>query len=93
MPSFYLSFTGAQKAYDNIRDLLPLEEQLVEKLSPSSDYLLKAGESVTGYYTYPFGKDHLETVLNLSAASVEIPAAQAVKDELALQLGRMFNLL
>ncbi|MGI8386747.1 DUF5068 domain-containing protein [Robertmurraya sp. P23] len=88
MPSFYLSFTGAQKAYDNIRDLLPLEEQLVEKLSPSNDYLLKAGESVTGYYTYPFGKDHLETVLNLSTASVEVPAAQAVKGEFSSQIGK-----
>ncbi|WP_391560644.1 DUF5068 domain-containing protein [Robertmurraya sp.] len=88
MPSFYLSFTGAQKAYDNIRDLLRLEEQLVEKLSPSNDYLLKAGESVTGYYTYPFGKDHLETVLNLSTASVEIPAAQAVKGEFSSPIGK-----
>lgn len=88
MPSFYLSFTGAQKAYNNIRDLLPLEEQLVEKLSPSNDYLLKAGESVTGYYTYPFGKDHLETVLNLSTASVEIPAAQAIKGEFSSPIGK-----
>ncbi len=88
MPSFYLSFTGAQKAYNNIRDLLPLEEQLVEKLSPSNDYLLKAGESVTGFYTYPFGKDHLETVVNLSTASVEIPAAQAIKGEFSSPIGK-----
>src|SRR5690606_41418557 len=61
MPAFYLSFTGAEKVYNNYRDLLPEEEQLPIKLSPSNDYLLKPGESVTGYYTYPLGKTHLRS--------------------------------
>lgn len=88
MPAFYLSFTGAEKAYNNYRDLLPVEEQLAEKLSPSNDYLLKAGESVTGYYTYPFGEDHLQKVLEVSTAAVEVPAAQAVKGDFGSPIGK-----
>ncbi|MFC7685973.1 DUF5068 domain-containing protein [Ureibacillus sp. GCM10028918] len=87
-PFFYLSFTGAQKAYNNYRDLLPLEDQLSEKLSPSNDYLLKAGESVTGYYTYPFGQDDLQAALNVSTTAVEVPAALAVKDDFGSAIGK-----
>lgn len=88
MPAFYLSFTGAEKQYNNYQNLLPREEQLINKLSPSTDYLLKAGESVTGYYTYPFGQDHWQTVLDVSTASVEVPAAQAVKGEFGNPIGK-----
>lgn len=88
MPAFYLSFTGAQKAYNNHRYLLPAEEQLVEKLAPGNDYLLKAGETVTGYYTYPFGKDDLQTILDVSTVAVEVPAAQAVKGEFGNPIGK-----
>lgn len=87
-PFFYLSFTGAEKDYNNYRDLLPAEVQLSEKLSPSNDYLLKAGESVTGYYTYPFGADHLQAALNVSTTAVEVPAALAVKDDFGSAIGK-----
>ncbi|MDN4495210.1 DUF5068 domain-containing protein [Ureibacillus aquaedulcis] len=87
-PFFYLSFTGAQKAYNNYRDLLPLEDQLSEKLSPTNDYLLKAGESVTGYYTYPFGQDDLQAALNVSTTAVEVPAALAVKEDFGSAIGK-----
>lgn len=88
MPSFYMSFTGAQKAYNNDKYLLPEEAQLPTKLAPSSDYLLKAGESVTGYYTYPLGKDVLDKVLDLSTVAVEIPSAQAEKGEFSSPIGK-----
>ena len=88
MPAFYLSFTGAPKAYNNYRDLLPLEEQLPTKLAPAEDYLLKSGESVSGYYTYPFGKDDLDTILELSTVAVEVPAAQAEKGEFSSPIGK-----
>ncbi|WP_369797417.1 DUF5068 domain-containing protein [Paucisalibacillus sp. EB02] len=87
MPAFYLSFTGAEKDYNNYRDLLPEEDQLPVKLSPSNDYVLKAGESVTGYYTYPFGKTHLKTALEVSTVAVDVPAAQAVKGDFGNPIG------
>lgn len=87
-PFLYLSFTGAEKDYNNFRDLLPPEEQLVEKLSPTNDYLLKAGETVTGYYTYPFGQDHLQDALNVSTVTVEVPAPLAVKDDYSSTIGK-----
>lgn len=87
-PFLYLSFTGAEKDYNNFRDLLPPEEQLVEKLSPTNDYLLKAGETVTGYYTYPFGQDHLQDALNVSTVTVEVPAPLAVKDDFSSTIGK-----
>lgn len=88
MPAFYLSFTGADTVYNNYRDLLPEEDQLPVKLSPSNDYLLPAGETVTGYYTYPFGKAELAKALEVSTTSVEIPAAQAVKGEVSSPIGK-----
>lgn len=88
MPSFYMSFTGAQKDYNNYKDLLPEEAQLPTKLSPSNDYLLKAGESVTGYYTYPFGKDDLDKIIDLSTVQVEVPQAQGEKDNYDSLIGK-----
>lgn len=88
MPSFYMSFTGATKQFNNYRYLLPSEKQITEKLAPSNDYLLKAGESVTGYYAYPLGKDVLEAALAVSTTSVEVPAAQAVKGEFGSPIGK-----
>lgn len=76
MPSFYMDFTGAQKSFNNYKDLLPEDEQLPTKLSPSNDYLVEAGETVTGYYTYPLGEDILKDALDASTVSVEVPTPQ-----------------
>ena len=87
-PFFYMSYTGAQKAYNNYKDLIPEEEQIPTMLGPSNDYLLKAGESVTGYYAYPFGKDHLEEVLDASTATVEVPTPRADMDDYDSSIGK-----
>lgn len=87
-PHLYMSFTGAEKAYNNYKDLLPEEEQLPTKLSPSNDYLLEAGETVTGYYAYPFGQDDLETIMDLSTVQVEVPQAQGEKDSFDSPIGK-----
>lgn len=93
-PFFYMSFTGAQKDYNNYKDLLPEEAQLPTKLSPSNDYLLKAGESVTGYFAYPFGKDDLAKIIELSTVQVEVPEAQGKKGSYDTPIGKRgkFNL-
>ena len=88
MPALYMSFTGAQKAYNNYRDLLPREDQLPEKLDFPSDYLIKAGESVTGYYAYPFDKETLEYVLELSTVVVDVPKPHADKDDVNSNFGK-----
>ncbi|WP_036689181.1 DUF5068 domain-containing protein [Paucisalibacillus globulus] len=89
MPAFYLSFTGAEKAYNDYRDLLPEEDRLSEILSPTNDYELKAGESVTGYYAYPFGKSHLQVALDVSTVAVEVPAAESVKGDFGNPIGKV----
>nr|WP_245975381.1 DUF5068 domain-containing protein [Oceanobacillus chungangensis] len=88
MPAFYASFTGAPKDYNNYRDLLPLEGQLPSILAPDNDYLLKAGETVTGYYTYPFGKEHLSSALDASTVSVEIPEPILEKGDFGSSIGK-----
>lgn len=93
MPTFYLSFTGADKAYNNYKELLPEEEQLPEKLSPSNDYTLKAGESVTGYYAYPFGKSHLQQALDVGTVAIDVPSLLKRKKETSvIRLERKANL-
>ena len=94
MPTFDLSYTGAPKIYSNNRNLIPLEEQLPAMLGPDNDYALEPGQSVTGYYTYSLGKSHLDTALDLSTVSVDVPPAQAVKGEFGSPIGQdgKFNL-
>lgn len=91
MPSLDMSFTGAQKVYSNDRDLIPKEDQLPVKLSPDNDYLVKAGATVSGYIAYPFGKDDLTKILELSTVSVEVPEAQANKGKFDAPIGSPGN--
>nr|WP_067843059.1 DUF5068 domain-containing protein [Amphibacillus sediminis] len=91
MPDFYLSFTGADKHYNNYRNLLPLEEQLPGKLTPDTDYLVEAGQTVSGYYTYPFGEDVLATVLDLGTVSIDVPAPFAKADDFGSEFGSKGN--
>ncbi|MBM7600883.1 hypothetical protein JOC34_003297 [Virgibacillus halotolerans] len=88
MPALYMSYTGAQKDYNNNQYLVPEEEQLPTKLSPANDYAIKAGESITGYYTYPFGEDHLKEVLDASTATVAVPAPHSKKGDVNSNFGK-----
>ncbi|PFL16237.1 DUF5068 domain-containing protein [Bacillus cereus] len=87
MPALDMSFTGAQKAYSNYRDLIPTEDQLPTKLAPTNDYLVKAGETISGYIAYPFGKDDLAKISSLSTVSVSVPTAQANKGKFDAPIG------
>ncbi|QWG31638.1 DUF5068 domain-containing protein [Bacillus mycoides] len=91
MPALDMSFTGAQKAYSNYRDLIPTEDQLPTKLAPTNDYLVKAGETISGYIAYPFGKDDLAKILSLSTVSVSVPTAQANKGKFDAPIGSPGN--
>ncbi|PFK43200.1 DUF5068 domain-containing protein [Bacillus cereus] len=91
MPTLDMTFTGAQKIYNNYKDLIPKEDQLPTKLSPSNDYLVKAGESISGYIAYPFGKDDLTKILGLSTVSVKVPEAQANKGKYDAPIGSAGN--
>ena len=79
MPSLYMTFTGAVKVYGNNRDLLHKKEQLITKLSPQTDYLLKAGEEVIGYCAYSFGATDLAEIKELGTVSVPIQVPFAKK--------------
>ncbi|EJR97987.1 DUF5068 domain-containing protein [Bacillus mycoides] len=91
MPALNITFTGATKDYSNYKDLIPKEEQLPTKLSSSNNYLVKAGESISGYIAYPFGKDDLTKILELSTVSVKVPEAQANKGKYDAPIGRAGN--
>ncbi|WP_242223172.1 DUF5068 domain-containing protein [Bacillus cereus group sp. BfR-BA-01380] len=91
MPTLNITFTGAKRDYSNYRDLIPKEEQLYEKLSPKNNYLVEAGKSVSGYVAYPFGKDDLAKILELSTVSVMVPEAQANKGKFDARIGSPGN--
>ncbi|GAK06828.1 DUF5068 domain-containing protein [Geomicrobium sp. JCM 19038] len=74
MPALSLMYTGATKYFNNYRELLPEEEQLDVQLAHSTDYAIADGETITGYFTYPFGQDQLEEVLAESTAMIDVPA-------------------
>ncbi|MDC2863684.1 DUF5068 domain-containing protein [Bacillus sp. BP-3] len=87
MPTLNITFTGAKKDYSNYKDLIPKEEQLSEKLSPKNNYLVEAGKSVSGYVAYPFSKDDLAKILELSTVSAMVPEAQANKGKFDAPIG------
>ncbi|PFD43234.1 DUF5068 domain-containing protein [Bacillus cereus] len=91
MPALDMSFTGAQKVYSNYKDLIPKEDQLPSKLAPTNDYLVKAGETISGYIAYPFGKDDLTKISSLSTVSVKVPTAQANKGKFDAPIGSPGN--
>ncbi len=81
MPHPYMEIYGADQTYSNYYKLLPEEEQLNEKLNNDNDYLIKAGETISGYYTYPFGKTTLDIALDISTVTVYIGEPHAEKGE------------
>lgn len=90
-PALDMSFTGAQKVYSNYKDLIPKEDQLPTKLAPTNDYLVKAGETISGYIAYPFGKDDLTKISSLSTVSITVPTAQATKGKFDAPIGSPGN--
>ncbi|MEG0450404.1 MAG: DUF5068 domain-containing protein, partial [Lysinibacillus sp.] len=87
MPSLYMTFIGAVKDYGDNNQLLPKEEQLKTKLSHATNYLLKAGEEVSGYFAYSFSATDLAKVNELGTATVSLPVPLAEKDDFGSGFG------
>lgn len=87
MPTLSMSYVGSQKNLDNQKDLIPEEEQIKDMLSPDDDYELKAGDEVTGYYTYPMGESRLQEILEVGDVQVEVPQPQEEADDYSSTLG------
>lgn len=94
MPSLNVTFTGANKDYSNYKDLIPEEDQLPTKLNYKTDYLLKAGEEVTGYIAYPFGETDLAKINELGTVAVVVPKPLTDKENYGSTIGSdgRFNL-
>lgn len=88
MPSMYMSIPGATQQYNNYREILPEEGQLPVKLNPDNKYLIKAGESVTGTYTYPLGESELYGAIAAGEGTIEAPTAQTDPDDISTAIGR-----
>lgn len=87
MPSFYMTYSGAEKDFNNYAELLPMDEQIVDKMTADDDYELKSGDEVSGYYTYPFGGDALDDVLEEGEAQIDINQPQEDPDDYSSTLG------
>ncbi|MFB7156426.1 DUF5068 domain-containing protein [Lysinibacillus sp. NPDC056232] len=94
MPTLSVTFTGATKDYSNYKDLIPEENQLPTKLGYKTDYLLKAGEEVTGYIAYPFGETDLAKINELGTVTVMVPKPFTEKENFGSTIGSdgRFNL-
>ena len=85
--SMTISHDGRERAHSNNNSLTPREEQLATKISPTNDYLLKAGESVSGYEAYSFGKTELDTLMDLSVLDMTVPKPRTDKDDFGSTFG------
>ncbi|WP_203364596.1 DUF5068 domain-containing protein [Bacillus sp. REN10] len=94
MPTLDITFTGAEKYYTNYKDLIPEEKQIPTKLNYKTNYVLKAGETVTGYIAYPFGKTDLAKIKELSTVTVMVPPALLEQNKVNSAVGSegRFNL-
>ena len=89
MPSLDVTVTydGVEVYHTNNRNLIPLDVQLDTKLGHDSKYLIPAGEAITGYVAYPFGKVQLDTVVDLGTIDVLVPTAHAKEDDFGSSFG------
>lgn len=87
MTSYYMSYMGADRNLSNTNTLLPEEEMLSTLLHHSDDYLLEAGEEVTGYYAYPMGAERLEDVLDVGTVEIEITTPQRDPEDYSTMMG------
>ena len=89
MPSLDVTVTydGVEVYHTNNRYLIPSEVQLDTKLDHDSKYLIPAGEAITGYVAYPFGKEQLDTVVDLGTIDVLVPTAHAKEDDFGSSFG------
>ena len=85
--SMTISHDGRERAHSNNNSLTPRDEQLATKISPTNDYLLKAGESVSGYEAYSFGKTELDTLMDLSVLDMTVPKPRTDKDDFGSTFG------
>lgn len=87
MTDFYIEYTGTTKFHNNYDQLLPDDVQIKNKLSPSTDYLIEAGETVTGYYAYPFSPELLDQILDLSTVTVNVNEPHSEKGDVNSNFG------
>lgn len=88
MTVFDLDYPGTTKAHNNYDALLPEDVQMKNMLGPSNDYLIKAGESFTGYYAYPLSAEVLEKVLDLSTITININTPHSDKGDVNSNFGK-----
>ena len=87
MPTLDLTFVGADKYQTNHRYLLPEDQQLPTLLSHSNDYLMEAGQEVTGYVAYPLGADRFAAVLDVGSVDILIPTPQKDMEDFSSTFG------
>lgn len=88
MPMIPATYVGAEKNLDNYRDILPEDEQLAIMLTSDDDYTVKAGEEVTGYYTYPAGEDRLQDIIDAGEVEVEVPQPKEDNEDSSTAIGK-----
>lgn len=88
MTDFHIEYTGTTKYHNNYDELLPEDVQIRKMLSPSTDYLLKAGETITGYYAYPFSPELLDKIIDLSTVTVMVNEPHSEKGDVNSKFGK-----
>lgn len=88
MTDFHIEYTGTSKFHNNYDSLLPEDVQIKKMLKPDTDYLIEAGESVTGYYAYAFSPEQLETIIELSTVTVKVNQPHNEKGDVNAKFGK-----
>ena len=87
MPSFYLNFTGADKAYYHYQYLFE-ENRLPKNYPQAMTTCSKQGNRLQDTLPTRFGKTHSEAVLKVLTAIVEVPTSPEKKGEFGNPIGK-----
>ena len=88
MTDFHIEYTGTTKYHNNYDRLLPEDVQMRKILNPSTNYLLKAGETIKGYYAYPFSPELLDNIVDLSTVTVKVNEPHSEKGDVNSKFGK-----
>src|SRR5690625_1829822 len=73
-PTWSIEYSGADRFANPNRDLIPRDLQLSNVLNSENDYVIPAGESVSGYVAFALRTVDVENIEKVNYASLIVPS-------------------
>lgn len=88
MASFHVEYPGTTKFFSHKDILIPEDLQMKKHLNSETDFLLEAGDTISGYYAFAFSPEKLEEIRDLSTVTIRIDQPYTDKDDVNTTIGQ-----